>query len=240
MSEEKGRWAAERQAPGGCPEVGQSRTAFCTEVNTREESGGGSKPPPHPRWLARQQPREQSRPQMGRAEGGGPLAGVIQKTRQRSRIRSPHPTTPRPRRSPLMEAKKLCPNLSPPLWAGLCRIPLVESKQVARVVGRGPRPPWQAGEGRACQFLAMRTTPPEGHFFKWISVSGPRLKRAALKSKRNWKPISTYFRGKNTEPWITQQGSCGWGRHSVSRPNGTNSGSGERAQHTPGPQKIRC
>lgn len=38
MSEEKGRWAAEGQAPGGCPEVGQSQTAFCTEVNTREES----------------------------------------------------------------------------------------------------------------------------------------------------------------------------------------------------------
>lgn len=84
-----------REGPGGCPEVGQSRTAFCTEVNTREESGGGSKPPPHPRWLARQQPREQSRPQMGKAEGDGPLAGVIQKTGQRSWIRSPHPTTPK-------------------------------------------------------------------------------------------------------------------------------------------------
>lgn len=43
----------------------------------RRVSGGGSKPLPHPRWLARQQPQEQSRPQMGKAEGDGPLAGVI-------------------------------------------------------------------------------------------------------------------------------------------------------------------
>ena len=41
-------------------------------------------------------PKSRADPQMGKAEGGGPLAGVIQKAHpERSRIRSPHPTTPK-------------------------------------------------------------------------------------------------------------------------------------------------
>lgn len=166
----------------------------------REEGGGGSKSPPRLRWLARHDPasseadREQSRPdgQHGGRWGSGSSGPEYTRTllHPRSGVPDPPPPSwsndippapykPRPGRSP---HTALCPNLSLPLGASLHKTSLAEPRQVAHVAGRGPRALWQAGKGRACQVPTMLILSPEEHFFKQISVSGPRLQWAAIQS----------------------------------------------------------